>query len=74
MTQTDPALRPIDVAERWRCSQAHVRTLIRSGKLPAFKIGNKLLRVSLSAVEEYERRQRITEAGARGHETEAETK
>ena len=58
-----PALRPIDVAERWQCSQAHVRALIKSGRLPAFKIGDKLLRIAPEALEEYEKCQ-ITASSA----------
>ncbi len=48
------SLRPRDIAQRWCCSEQHVRALIRSGRLPYFRIGAKLLRVSLDAVEAIE--------------------
>ena len=64
MTMTASVLRPSDVAELWHCSEAHVRTLIRTGKLPAFRIGSKLLRVSRSDVEEYERCQKQNTASS----------
>jgi hypothetical protein len=47
-------LRPIDVAERWQCSEAHVRNLYRRCQLTGFKAGGKLLRFRLSDVEAYE--------------------
>ena len=46
---------PATLAERWLCSAAHVRGLIRRGELQAFSFG-KLTRISADAVEEYERR------------------
>ena len=46
---------PKTLADRWGCSAAHVRKLIRNGKLAAFKPGEKLLRIPAAAVEEYER-------------------
>jgi len=46
-------LTPADVAERWRCHPSTVRTLIRGGELPAWKLGTEY-RVSLAAVESYE--------------------
>lgn len=47
------AYTPDELAERWGCSGNHVRAMIRSNKLPAFRLG-KLYRVPISAVEEYE--------------------
>ena len=48
-------LTPRMVAERWAMSDKGVYNLIRSGKLRAFKLGGKLLRVTRAAVEECER-------------------
>lgn len=46
-------LTPDMIAERWMCSGETVRQLIRTGKLPAFRIG-RMLRVTPQALEEYE--------------------
>ncbi|WP_394086652.1 helix-turn-helix domain-containing protein [Xanthobacter autotrophicus] len=51
----DGPLVPKQVAERWGCSERHVRNLIRSGHLGHFRLGGRLLRIPASAVEEYER-------------------
>lgn len=51
-------LRPADVAERWDCSERHVRHMLDRGELPFFRLGEKLIRISLEDVEEYERCQR----------------
>jgi excisionase family DNA binding protein len=45
---------PAMLAERWKCSERHVRNLIARGELPSFKVGAKLLRISLQQVEAYE--------------------
>jgi len=50
----DRPLLPKQVAERWGCSEKHVRNLIRDGKLGHFRLGGRLLRIPASAVEEYE--------------------
>ena len=42
------------IADRWDCSQQHVRKLIERGELPAFRIG-RLFRVNASAVRAYEK-------------------
>jgi len=34
------------LAERWQCSDEHVRKLVRSGALQAFALGGKLIRIS----------------------------
>lgn len=47
-------LRPCDVAERWQCSEQHVRNLFRRGLLQGFRAGGKLLRFRIEAVEAYE--------------------
>lgn len=51
---TQKALRPCDVAERWQCSEQHIRSLYHTGKLRGFKIGGRLLRFSVDAVIEFE--------------------
>lgn len=42
------------VASRWGTSDTFVYDQIKCGQLRAFKLGNKLLRIKLEAVEEYE--------------------
>jgi excisionase family DNA binding protein len=34
---------PAEIALRWRCTPHHVRALIRSGRLPGFRIGAKMI-------------------------------
>lgn len=45
---------PATLAERWRCSEKHIRNLVSAGKLDCFHLGGKLIRIRGSAVEEYE--------------------
>ncbi|MBV9589229.1 MAG: helix-turn-helix domain-containing protein [Hyphomicrobiales bacterium] len=45
---------PRQVADRWQCSERHVRNLIRVGTLRSFRIGGKLLRIAEDAVREVE--------------------
>ncbi|WP_425291493.1 helix-turn-helix domain-containing protein [Aquamicrobium lusatiense] len=45
---------PAMLAERWACSESHVRNLIAQGRLPAFRLGGKLIRIRASDVESYE--------------------
>lgn len=52
-------LLPREVAERWGCSERHVRDLIASGQLGHFRVGERLLRIPAAAVEEYERCQSV---------------
>lgn len=47
-------LTPIMLAERWQCSERHIRNQIAAGRLRAFRVGGKLLRISMDAVEEFE--------------------
>ena len=47
-------LLPRDVAERWGCSEKHVRNLIRKGALPCFRAGGKLVRLWERDVEAFE--------------------
>ena len=44
---------PAALAERWDCSEKHVRSLIRKGALSAFQVGS-LWRIPYSEVERYE--------------------
>lgn len=46
---------PKELAERWQCRTKTVRELIVSGALRAFHLGPNTLRVSMDAVEEYEK-------------------
>ena len=48
------AFTPATLAQRWGCSPAHVYSLVKSGKLPAFRLGAKLLRIPTQAVEDFE--------------------
>jgi len=61
MPEANPPIpRPLtveQVAERWGCSDNHVRNLIKRGELRAFRLGHRLLRVPTDAVVEYEQRQ-----------------
>lgn len=45
---------PDQLAKRWHCSANTVRNLIAAGKLDACRVGKKLLRISETAIEEYE--------------------
>ncbi|MGN7750613.1 helix-turn-helix domain-containing protein [Sinorhizobium sp. 22678] len=45
---------PASLAERWECSERHVRNLISSGELPSFRLGGKLLRIRKEDVEKFE--------------------
>lgn len=44
---------PSSLAERWQCSEQHVRNLISSGRLSGFRFG-KMYRVSADEVDRYE--------------------
>ncbi|MBO1025650.1 helix-turn-helix domain-containing protein [Ochrobactrum sp. SD129] len=45
---------PATLAKRWECSEKHVRNLIKTGQLDAFRLGGKLYRIKQSAVEAFE--------------------
>ena len=47
-------LTPAEIAQRWKCTAAHIRRMIDNGELPGFRAGGKLLRVHLRDVEAYE--------------------
>lgn len=42
------------LAERWSCSETFVRDEIRRGRLAAFRLGDKLIRIRLEAIAAYE--------------------
>lgn len=42
------------LAERWECSDAFIYSEIKRGALRAKRFGGKLIRIPVSAVEEYE--------------------
>jgi len=43
------AMRPSELAQRWQCTKAHVRALIKRGNLPHFRVGGRLIRIPLAA-------------------------
>jgi excisionase family DNA binding protein len=45
---------PKMLAERWGCTRQFVHKLIREKKLPAFRIGEKLLRIRAEEVHKWE--------------------
>jgi excisionase family DNA binding protein len=45
---------PATLAARWLCSPRTVRNLVQQGKIPATRIGDKLIRISREDVEAYE--------------------
>ena len=45
---------PARLADRWDCSERHVRNMIERGELAAFRLGEKLLRIRLEDVEAFE--------------------
>lgn len=45
---------PRELADRWQCSERHVRNLINRGELRAFRLGGKLVRVRHEDVERFE--------------------
>ncbi|MEJ5081037.1 helix-turn-helix domain-containing protein [Ochrobactrum sp. MYb379] len=50
----EPLFTPATLAKRWECSEKHVRNLIKTGQLNAFRLGGKLYRIKQSAVEAFE--------------------
>jgi excisionase family DNA binding protein len=45
---------PATLAEHWECSETTVRDLIKSGRLRAFKLAEKLYRIRPEEVERFE--------------------
>lgn len=56
---------PAMLARRWLCSERHVRNLIADRRLRSFRVGGKLLRIAVDAVEEFERCQNGPSGGSR---------
>ncbi|MGO7337757.1 helix-turn-helix transcriptional regulator [Rhizobium leguminosarum] len=48
---------PKSLAERWCCSERHIRNMMASGQLPYFRVGAKLKRIKWKDVDGYERNQ-----------------
>lgn len=48
-------LTPMRLAERWHCSEQHIRNLIRKNQIKAYKLSGKLLRIPIEEVERIER-------------------
>src|SRR5262249_31097023 len=55
---------PATLAREWRCSERHIRNLISNGKLSAFRLGGKLLRITAEAVGDFECRNLTASAGS----------
>ena len=36
-------LTPNELAQAWRCTPHHIRALVRSGRLPGFRVGSKMI-------------------------------
>ena len=51
------------LAERWDCSEEHIRKLVRSGKLPAFSLGGKLIRIAVEDVGLWEKARNLSGTG-----------
>lgn len=54
MTEAAQWFTTTTLARRWLCSPRTVRNLVQQGKLPATRIGEKLIRISRQDVEAYE--------------------
>jgi excisionase family DNA binding protein len=48
---------PAKLAERWKCSERHVRNLIASREIESFLLGGRLVRIRKEAIELYEEKQ-----------------
>ena len=44
---------PAALAREWSCSERHIRNLVATGQLRAFRLGGKLLRIPEDAVQEF---------------------
>src|SRR5215467_10796610 len=55
---------PAALALEWQCSERHIRNLVTKGHLRAFRLGGKLLRIPVEAVEEMERCPAIASGGS----------
>ena len=69
MTRERPlVMTPEQVAIRWQCSPSHVRREIAAARLPAFRLGGKLLRIRVSDVEHYECAVHVAQHGRVGQQ------
>src|SRR5579872_2694452 len=64
---TDRPYTPASLADEWGCSAQHVRNLIDGGKLRAFRLGDKLLRIPADAKREFECRANTESDGSTEH-------
>ena len=48
------AYSPQSLAERWVCSERHIRNMVKRGDIPAIQFGGKLIRIRMVDVEAYE--------------------
>jgi len=60
---------PATLAHEWQCSERHIRNLISTGQIEAFRLGGKLLRIARQAVEEFECRNRTASGGSTENES-----
>lgn len=51
---------PRTLAERWHCSERHVRNMIDRGEIRYFRLGGKLLRIPAESVNEAESSKKLT--------------
>lgn len=56
-----PVFTPASLAERWDCSERHIRNLISSGELRCFRLGKKLFRIRRQDVENFEQGSAVSE-------------
>ena len=45
---------PATLADRWQCSERHIRNMVDRGELPAFRLAGKLIRIRAEDVEMFE--------------------
>lgn len=50
----EPPLTVQQLADRWACSRDAVYALLRTGRLPSFRVGGKLLRIKADVVRGWE--------------------
>jgi excisionase family DNA binding protein len=48
-------LTPTHLAERWHCSEQHIRNLIKKNQIKSYKLSGKLFRIPIEEVERIER-------------------
>lgn len=55
------------LAKRWDCSEQHIRDLINTGQLPAFRLG-RMMRITAQVVADLESRTQTSDGEPPGHE------